>query len=83
MREPSPTKQLLGCHHLNYFVSETGLRALAFYRAEENWRDALAPLSNVAYDIEVTDMMTGETVTYSNPRGEFGSSADTEAFFVP
>ncbi len=27
-REPAPTKQALGCHHLNYFASEAGLRAL-------------------------------------------------------
>jgi len=40
-------------------------------------------LSNVEYEITVTDTSTGEVRTYSNPAGEFGSVGDTEAFFVP
>ena len=40
-------------------------------------------LSNVEFEIEVTDTMTGEQVTYTNPSGNFGSRADTEAFPQP
>lgn len=28
-RQPLPTKQVIGCHHLNYFTSKAGLEALA------------------------------------------------------
>jgi hypothetical protein len=28
-RQPTPLKWEIGCHHLNYFASEAGLRALA------------------------------------------------------
>ncbi len=37
-------------------------------------------LSNVAYTLTVTDTATGETRSYENPLGEFGSAGDTEAF---
>lgn len=37
-------------------------------------------LSNVAFTIEVTDTLTGDTKTYSNPRGVFASAGDTAAF---
>ncbi|MEO1367554.1 MAG: hypothetical protein AAFX50_10295, partial [Acidobacteriota bacterium] len=40
-------------------------------------------LSNVEFEIEVTDTMTDEVVLYSNPLGNFGSEADTEAFPQP
>ncbi|MGE5275917.1 MAG: WD40/YVTN/BNR-like repeat-containing protein [Acidobacteriota bacterium] len=37
-------------------------------------------LSNVGYTITVTDTATGESKTYTNPEGQLGSRADTEAF---
>lgn len=40
-------------------------------------------LSNVEFEIEVTDTLTGDQVTYTNPSGNFGSRADTEAFPQP
>ena len=44
------TRSKLAIHRGEHELTlETGLRALAFYRAEGNWRDALAPLLNVAY----------------------------------
>ncbi len=44
------TRSKLAIHRGEHETAlETGLRALAFFRAEENWRDALAPLLNVAY----------------------------------
>lgn len=36
-------------------------------------------LTNVEYTITVTDTETGQSVTYSNPAGQFGSKADTSA----
>jgi hypothetical protein len=36
-------------------------------------------LSNVEYEITVTDTMTGNTRTYSNPQGNFASVGDTQA----
>ncbi|WP_446011508.1 hypothetical protein [Candidatus Electrothrix sp.] len=27
-RQPVPVKEVVDCHHMNYFVSEAGLRAL-------------------------------------------------------
>ncbi|HKI02915.1 MAG TPA: ELWxxDGT repeat protein [Thermoanaerobaculia bacterium] len=37
-------------------------------------------LSNVEYELTVTDTMTGRTKTYKNPRGRFASAGDTTAF---
>ena len=37
-------------------------------------------LSNVEYQLTVTDTETGTVKTYSNPRGRFASAADTAAF---
>ena len=37
-------------------------------------------LSNVEYTIQVTDTLTGEVRTYTNPAGRFGSFGDIEAF---
>ena len=37
-------------------------------------------LSNVEYTIRVTDTLTGQTNTYTNPSGRFASVADTGAF---
>ncbi|NJL29063.1 MAG: hypothetical protein HC897_14840 [Thermoanaerobaculia bacterium] len=37
-------------------------------------------LSNVEYDITVTDTVTGETAVYHNPLTKFASVGDTEAF---
>lgn len=37
-------------------------------------------LSNVEYDITVTDTLTGKFKTYRNPSGKFGSLGDTMAF---
>ncbi|MEM1178728.1 MAG: hypothetical protein AAGM22_10315 [Acidobacteriota bacterium] len=37
-------------------------------------------LSNVAYDVVITDTETGEERVYSNPQGEFGGLADTQLF---
>ena len=37
-------------------------------------------LSNVAYDLTVTDMVTGERKVYTNPAGTMASRADTRAF---
>lgn len=37
-------------------------------------------LSNVEFEITVTDTITGEVVRYRNPSGRFGSRADIEAF---
>jgi hypothetical protein len=37
-------------------------------------------LSNVGYQITVTDRSTGATRVYENPPGQFGSFADTQAF---
>ncbi|MEO8189466.1 MAG: hypothetical protein ABI682_03915 [Acidobacteriota bacterium] len=39
-------------------------------------------LSNVAYDMTVTDTLTGNVNTYSNPSGRFASTGDTEGFRV-
>jgi hypothetical protein len=36
-------------------------------------------LTNVEYEITVTDTQTGRSVTYRNPAGQFGSRADTSA----
>lgn len=36
-------------------------------------------LTNVEYEITVTDTETGQSVTYKNPAGQFGSRADTSA----
>jgi hypothetical protein len=36
-------------------------------------------LSNVEYEITVTDTETGRSVTYRNPAGQFGSRGDTSA----
>ena len=36
-------------------------------------------LTNVEYTLEVTDTQTGETKTYRNPLGRFGSAGDVEA----
>lgn len=40
-------------------------------------------LSNVAYDIAVTDTTSGNVVHYVNPLEEFGSGSDVEAFPDP
>jgi len=40
-------------------------------------------LSNVAYEITVTDQLTGREKTYDNPPRRFGSFADTFAFRDP
>ena len=40
-------------------------------------------LSNLAYEIEVTDTETGAQRVYTNPAGQFGSVGDTRAFAVP
>ncbi len=37
-------------------------------------------LSNVEYEMKVTDTLTGVVNTYSNPSGRFASTGDTEAF---
>jgi len=37
-------------------------------------------LSNVEYTIRVTDTVTGKVKTYANPKGQFASLGDTEAF---
>jgi ELWxxDGT repeat protein len=37
-------------------------------------------LSNVEYELTVTDTETGSVKTYRNPRGRFASAADTAAF---
>ncbi|MEM9409191.1 MAG: hypothetical protein AAGA81_24380, partial [Acidobacteriota bacterium] len=37
-------------------------------------------LSNVAFEITVTDTETGAVKTYSNPSGTFASNGDTQAF---
>jgi hypothetical protein len=37
-------------------------------------------LSNVEYEITVTDTVNGQQRTYSNPSGQFGSAGDTQAF---
>ncbi len=37
-------------------------------------------LSNVEYEITVTDTATGAVKAYANPQGEFGSLGDTDAF---
>jgi ELWxxDGT repeat protein len=37
-------------------------------------------LSNVEYELTVTDTVTGKVKTYKNPRGQFASVADTAAF---
>jgi hypothetical protein len=37
-------------------------------------------LSNVEYEITVTDTLTGKTKTYKNPKGRFASAGDTAAF---
>ena len=40
-------------------------------------------LSNVEYDITVTDTQTGQVRTYTNPSGSFGGVGDTDAFPAP
>ncbi|MEO1087261.1 MAG: sialidase family protein, partial [Acidobacteriota bacterium] len=40
-------------------------------------------LSNVYYDVVVTDTVTGEQRIYSNPQGSFGGLADTQLFAAP
>ncbi|MEO1085814.1 MAG: GDSL-type esterase/lipase family protein, partial [Acidobacteriota bacterium] len=40
-------------------------------------------LSNVEFEVEVTDTLTDEVVLYTNPLGNFGSESDTEAFPQP
>ena len=40
-------------------------------------------LSNVAFDLTVDDMVTGESVTYSNPLGAFASEGDITALPAP
>ncbi len=40
-------------------------------------------MSNVHYEIDVTDTLTAETRTYPNPQGRLASLADTEAFSDP
>ncbi len=40
-------------------------------------------MSNVHYEIDVTDTITGTTRTYPNPQGRLASLADTEAFTDP
>ena len=40
-------------------------------------------LSDVAYEIEVTDTTNGNVATYVNPLGEFGSESDIEALPEP
>jgi hypothetical protein len=40
-------------------------------------------LSNVEFTLTVTDTSTGNTVTYTNPLGDFGSDGDVRALFVP
>jgi len=37
-------------------------------------------LSNVEYEMTVTDTLTGNVSTYSNPSGRFASTGDTDAF---
>jgi hypothetical protein len=37
-------------------------------------------LSNVAYEIRVTDTSSGQVHTYTNPARSFASDGDTEAF---
>jgi hypothetical protein len=37
-------------------------------------------LSNVEYEMTVTDTLTGNVKTYSNPSGRFASAGDTDAF---
>lgn len=37
-------------------------------------------LTNVEYDIRITDTVTGASKVYHNPLGQFGSFGDTEAF---
>jgi hypothetical protein len=37
-------------------------------------------LSNVEYELTVTDTATGEVNVYTNPRGRFASVGDTAAF---
>lgn len=37
-------------------------------------------LSNVAFDVTVTDELTGQVVTYENPSGTFASVGDDQAF---
>ncbi len=40
-------------------------------------------LSNVAFDLTVDDMVTGESVTYTNPLGTFASAGDITALPAP
>jgi len=37
-------------------------------------------LSSVEYTIRVTDTVTGKVKAYTNPKGQFASVGDTEAF---
>lgn len=37
-------------------------------------------LSNVEYEMTVTDTLTGNVITYSNPANRFASTGDTQAF---
>lgn len=39
-----------------------------------------ASLTNVAFDVTVTDTLTGRTMTYSNPAGQLASFVDTTTF---
>jgi hypothetical protein len=45
-----------------------------------HWWVFFGALSNVRYRLTVTDTATGATRTYTNPKGHFGSHADTSAF---
>ena len=45
-----------------------------------HWWVFYGSLSNVGFEIEVTDTTTGESHTYENPLGTFASAAHTAAF---
>ena len=59
---------------------ELVVKALDGRTINGNWWLFYGSLSNVQYEITVTDTMTDETKVYTNDLGNFGSVGDTEAF---
>ncbi len=49
----------------------------------DHWWVFYGALSNVAFEIQVTDTVTGAVKIFENGSGEFASVGDTEAFFDP
>ncbi len=67
-----------------YFFSpdnlELTVKALDGRRSNGHFWIFYGSLTNVEFEMTVTDTVTGLSKTYSNPLGEFGSMGDTSAF---